>query len=158
MKNISIFAALFLCLLAGCSTDNPEASNGGMAQKFEKTDVFKIKAAVYGYLLQQHFWDGGDYTAIFLEGSDAEVAALMRMFPNHVPPIKPGDRAELRPNQAPIDRDTGKPAMILSAKAMDPSNGATEAMGTWYGGGAVSGMHAFVVVKVHGEWTIQSVR
>ena len=43
--------------------------------------------AVYGYLLQQHFLNGGGYTAIFLEGSDAEVAALIRKFPDHVPPL-----------------------------------------------------------------------
>jgi len=159
MKTILIACALLLCLLAGCATDrDSEGNNGGHAQKIEKTDDFKIKAAVYGYLLQQHFLDGGGYTAIFLEGSDAEVAALIRKFPNHVPPLKPSDRAQIRPHQTPLDKDTGKPAIVLSAKALDPTNGASEAIGTWYGGEAVSGLCAFVLVKAHGEWTIQSAR
>ncbi len=48
--------------------------------------------------------------------------------------------------------------MILSAKAMDPTNDVAEAIGTWYAGRAVSGLYAFVLVKVDGEWTIQSVQ
>ena len=109
-------------------------------------------------MLERHFSDRDDYSAIFLEGSNARVAALIRKFPHHVPPIKPSDRIQLHPNQAPIDKDTGKPAMILSAKAMDPTNGVAEAIGTWYAGRAVSGLYAFVLVKVDGEWTIQSVQ
>jgi hypothetical protein len=86
------------------------------------------------------------------------VSALIKIFPHHVPPLKPGDRAQLRPNQAPIDKDTGKPGMIFSAKAMDPTNGVSEAVGTWYGGEAVSGLYAFVLVEMDGKWTIQSVK
>ncbi len=97
-------------------------------------------------------------SAIFLEGSDDWVAALIRKFPKHVPPIKPSNRAQLRPNQAPIDKETGKPALILSAKAMDPTNEVSEAIGTWYAGEAVSGLCAFVLVKVDGQWTIQSAK
>jgi hypothetical protein len=62
------------------------------------------------------------------------------------------------PNQAPIDKDTGKPGLILSAKAVDPTNGVSEAIGTWNAGEAVSGLYAFVLVKIYGEWTIQSVQ
>ena len=159
MKAISIFAALFLCLLAGCSTDKQAEKSAVSSRKSNVTSVsddFKIEMAVYGYLLEKHPWDSGEYTAIFLEGSDDRVAALIRKFPNHVPPIKPSDRAQLRPNQAPIDKDTGKPALILSAKAMEPTNGVSEAIGTWYAGEAVSGLYAFVLMKVDGEWTIQS--
>jgi hypothetical protein len=159
MKTVSIFAALFLCLLAGCSTDKySEIFSSDPIQKLEDGDEFKIEAAVYGYLLQRHFSDQDEYSAIFLEGDTARVAALIRQFPNHVPPIKPSDRIQLHPNQTPIDKDTGKPAMILSAKAMEPTNGVAEAIGAWYAGGAVSGLYAFVLVKVDGEWTIQSVR
>jgi len=158
MKIISVIVAAGVCLLAGCGTNRPSEGAGGSAQKIGKSDDFKIKAAVYGYLLQHQAWVGSNYSAIFLEGSDAEVAALMWKFPNQVPPIKPGDRAQLLPHQTPLDKDTGKPALVLSAKALDPSNGASEAIGTWYGGEAVSGLCAFVLVKAHGEWTIQSVR
>jgi hypothetical protein len=159
MKTISIVVAICLGLLAGCRTGKQtEESGGGHSQNLESRDDFKIEMAVYGYLLEKHPWDNGEYTAIFLEGSDAWVTALIRKFPNHVPPIKPSSRVQLRPNQAPIDKDTGKPALILSAKAMDPTNDVSEAIGTWYAGEAVSGLSAFVLVKVDGEWTIQSAK
>jgi hypothetical protein len=159
MKTVLIFAVVFLCLLAGCSTNKYSGKySAHPVQKIEDGDEFKIETAVYGYLLQRHFSDQDEYSAIFLEGDDARVAALIRKFPNHIPPIKPSDRILLHPNQTPVDKDTGKPAMILSAKAMDPTNGVAEAIGTWYAGGAVSGLYAFVLVKVDGEWTIQSVK
>ncbi len=47
---------------------------------------------------------------------------------------------------------------LQHGKAMDPTNGVAEAIGTWYAGGAVSGLYAFVLVRVDGEWTIQSVQ
>ncbi|MGO9587348.1 MAG: hypothetical protein ACLP2Y_14220 [Limisphaerales bacterium] len=157
MKTISIVAAICLCLLAGCRT-NRKAVDLGEAPKLESRDDFKIELAVYGYLLEKHPWDNGEYTAIFLEGSDDWVTALIRKFPNHVPPLKLSNRAQLRPNQAPIDKDTGKPALILSAKAMDPTNDVSEAIGTWYAGEAAAGLCAFVLVKVDGQWTIQSAK
>jgi hypothetical protein len=157
MKTISIVAAVCLGLLAGCRTGK-QAEQSGPNRKFEASDDFKIEVAVYGYLLERHFSDQGEYSAIFLEGSDAWVAALIRKFPNHVPPIKPSNRMQLHPNQTPIDKDTGKPAMILGVEAMDPTNGVAEAIGTWYAGGAVSGLDAFVLVKVDGEWSIQSAK
>ena len=160
MKSISIFAAVFLCLLAGCSTGKYGAASahGRPAPRLEDQDDFQIEAAVYGYLLGRHFSDHNEFSAIFLEGSEARVAALMRKFPHHVPPLKPSNRVQLHPHQTPIDKDTGRPAMILSAKAMDPTNGVAEAIGTWYAGKAVSGLYAFVLVKVGGVWTIQSVQ
>jgi hypothetical protein len=159
MKTVFIFAAVCLGLLAGCASQRQVGKSvSGHPQKFESRDDFKIEMAVYAYLLEKHPWDNGGYTAIFLEGSDDRVAALIRKFPNHVPPIKPSNRAQLRPNQAPIDKDTGKPALILSAKAMDPTNDVSEAIGTWYAGEAVSGLCAFVLMKVDGQWTIQSAK
>jgi hypothetical protein len=159
MKIVLIFVMLLVCGLAGCRTGKQaEESGGGHSQKLEDRDEFKIEAAVYGYLLERHFSDQVEYSAIFLEGSDAWVAAMIRKFPNHVPPIKPSNRMQLHPNQTPIDKDTGKPAMILGVEAMDPTNGVAEAIGTWYAGGAVSGLYAFVLVKVDGEWTIQNAK
>jgi hypothetical protein len=157
-----IAAAICLCLLAGCASrqaaqasraKTPEAS-----QKLEAGDDFKIEAAVYGYLLEKQPWGGGEYGAIFLEGDDARVAALIRKFPHHVPPLKPGSRAQSLPNRGPLDKDTGKPGLMLSAKAVDPTNGVSEAIGTWNGGEAVSGTSAFVLMEVDGQWTIQSVQ
>ena len=92
-------------------------------------------------------------------GSDARVAALIRKVSASCSAASSRATAlQLRPNQAPIDKDTGKPGLILSAKAMDPTNGVSEAIGTWYAGEAVSGLYAFVLVEMDGEWTIQSVK
>jgi hypothetical protein len=162
MKNkfiniVLIFVVLLVCGLTACRSHQPPQKSDA-SRKIEASDEFKIEAAVYGYLLEKHPWDNNEYTAVFLEGSDARVAALIRKFPNQVPPIKLSNRMQLRPNQTPIDKDTGKPAMILSAKAMEPTNDVSEAIGTWYAGGALSGMYAFVLVKADGEWTIQSAK
>jgi hypothetical protein len=160
MKATPIIAAVCLGLWAGCTSHRavkpPEESSA--SRKLERRDDFKIEAAVYSYLLDKHPWTGGEYTAIFLEGNDDWVAALTRKLPQQVPPIKPSKQAQLRPKEAPIDQDTGMPAVILSAKAMDPTNDVSEAIGTWYAGEAVSGLCAFVLMKVNGEWIIQSAK
>ena len=160
MKIFLILAAVCLGLAAGCTSYRavkPPAESS-VSRKLESRDDFKIEKAVYGYLLEKQPWDNGEYTAIFLEGNSDRVAAMIRRFPNHVPPVKPSSRAQLRPNETPLDKDTGKPAVILSAKAMDPTNDVSEAIGTWYAGEAASGLCAFVLMKVDGEWTIQSAK
>jgi hypothetical protein len=48
--------------------------------------------------------------------------------------------------------------MILGVEASEPVNGTVEAIGTWYGGGAVSGHYAFSLKKVNGEWMIENVK
>lgn len=152
VKRNVVLAALTVCVLGGCGTSR-------YAEKFSETaDEYKIAEAVYGFMLQRHFWDSREYAAVFLNGSDDEVAALIRKFPNHVPPIKPGHAAELRPNRTPIDKDTGKPAMIFSAEVMEPTGNEAEAIGTWYAGAAVTGHYAFTLERVDGGWNIQSVK
>src|SRR5258708_28511625 len=101
MKLKTFFAALCACLLAGCSrkkekivcSDEPSSPAAGtnvvalpQPKKLEKADELKVREAVFDYLLSRHFWDNGDYSAIFLQGNDDEVAALTKKFPNHVPP------------------------------------------------------------------------
>jgi hypothetical protein len=144
------FAAVAVCLLAGCNT-------GKYAEQFNETsDEYKIEEAVYGFMLQRHFWDSGDYAAVFLKGSDDEVASLIGKFPNHVPPIKPSRHADLQPNRTPIDRDTGKPAMIFSVEVAEPSGNEAEAIGTWYGGVAMTGHYTFTLKKstVNGKFKV----
>ena len=158
---------LSACLLAGCGTDQfkderpqpqgrPLDSLVPISKKLGEQDLFKVELAVYGYLLQRHFWDGNDYSAIFLQGEDDEVDALIKQFPNHAPPIKTSDHAELFPNHTPIDKDTGRPAMILSVDALDPANNTVEAIGKWYAGGAVSGFYTFSLQKSGETWVIES--
>jgi len=109
-------------------------------------------------LLNRHFLDGGEYSAVFVQGNDEEVAALIQQFPNHVPPIKPSDQADLRPNQTPLDRQSGKPAIIFSVDAMDPVDDTVQAIGRWYAGGAVSGFYTFALQKTGGDWVIESAK
>jgi len=160
MKSISILAAILLCLLAGCASHRlAKATNAKVVsenQKIAVSDDFKIEVAVYAYLLNKHPWAGGKYASIFLQSSDDRVAVLVKQFPHLTPPLKPGNRAQLRPDQAPLDKDTGKPALLLTAKAVDPTNGVSEAVGSWNGGETASGLYAFVLVEMNGEWTIQS--
>jgi hypothetical protein len=157
MKTILILAALLIGLLAGCRTHRP-AEPSGAGQAFEAGDDFKIEAAVYGYLLDKHPWDSGACGAIYLETGDARAMALVKKFPKAVLPLKPVSQAKRQPTLAPTDLSTGKPGVLLSAKAMDPTNGVSEAVGTWYAGEGMSGLYAFVLVETDGQWTIQSVK
>ncbi len=157
MKAASIFATICLCLLAACRTGK-QVESTRESPKPAVSDDFKIEQAVYGYLLEKHPWGDGEYAAIFLTGDDARTSALIKQLPKQVPPLKPVSHARQRPDEAPIDRDTGKPGMLLTAKAVDPTNGVSEAVGTWYGGEAASGLYAFVLVEMNGEWTIQSAK
>ena len=174
LKTKVIFPALFAGLLAGCSTRKeqiqfsdehlPQPTNAATAAvppqtpRLEKGDLLKVETAVYGYLLQRHFWDAGEYSAIFLQADDVEVAAIRRIFPNHVPPIKAAYRAELRPGRTPVDRDTGKPAMILSVDALDPEGDTVAVIGRWYAGDAVTGHYTFSLRRADGGWMIESVK
>jgi hypothetical protein len=184
MKKIPIsmvaafFMTLLLIFLPGCGTDKepiqfseqhmstlgPRAEAPAPAPKkteklkLNKEDSFKVEVTVYRYLLQRHFWDTGEYSAVFLQGDDDEVDALIKEFPDHVPPIKQSYRADLRPNRTPVDKETGKPAMILSVETLDPVDDMVQAVGKWYAGGAVSGFYTFDLKKSGTDWVIESVK
>jgi len=163
-------------LLAGCSTSKdeiqfgdehpPEPTNAPapviavppQPPRLEKAGLLKVEMAVYGYLLQRHFWDAGEYSAVFLQADEAEVAAIRRTFPDHVPPIKEAYRAELRPGRTPVDKDTGRPAMILSVDALEPEGDTVAAVGRWYAGDAVTGFYTFELKKSGADWVIESVK
>jgi hypothetical protein len=122
-----------------------------------KEDETKIELQVFSNLLTRHFWEDGDYTAIFLRADDSEVAALQKSFPDRKPPIKEGYRVDLQPNQSPRDKDTGKPAMILSVDLDEPADdGSVTAIGKWYAGGAVTGFYSYQLKKSGGDWVIQN--
>jgi len=163
MKFAFIFPAAISCLLAGCASHQPAppaavAVTAPARRNFENTDSFKIETAVYGYLLEKHPWGDQPYAAIFLGGNEDRAAAMIEKLPKSALPLKPASRANLRPNQAPIDADTGKPALLVTARALGPTNGVSEAVGTWYGGGDDSGLLAFVLIEADGRWTIQSAK
>jgi hypothetical protein len=110
-------------------------------------------------LLERHFWDLADYSAVFLAADDAQVATLMAKFPAHNPPIKQSYHASLVSHQTPVDKDTNKPAMILSAEVGEPNaDDSVDALGRWYAGDAVAGFRAFNLKKVAGDWQIANVK
>ncbi len=159
-------------LLAGCGTDNEKiyfasevkvpasvAVAAPVAPTLSKADEHQIDMVVFSYQFERHPWDGGNYSALFLQADDAVVDAMIKKFPNHVPPIKQSSRIDLRANQSPLDKDTGKPVMILGADVGDPAaDGTVEVTGRWYAGGAVQGFYTFKLKKAGDGWTIDSVR
>jgi hypothetical protein len=134
------------------SPRNPEKN------KLEKPDLQKVEVAVYRELLQRPLWEAGNYSAVFLQGDDDEVAALIKAFPNHVPPIKESSNADLRPNQAPLDKETGKPAIILSVETQEPADNTVQAVGKWFAGNTVSGSHVFILRKSGDDWLVQNAK
>jgi len=164
-------AALLALLTAGCQSDKTEIvfSDSATLPKLHenpiapakvaslpKEDEAKIEIQVFSNLLTRHFWEDGDYTAIFLRADDAEVARLQKQFPERKPPIKESYRVDLQPNQSPRDKDTGKPAMILSVDLDEPAaDGSVTAIGKWYAGGAVTGFYSYQLRKSGDDWVIQ---
>ena len=128
-----------------------------ISRKLAKPDQYQIEQLVYGYLLGRHFWDNGDYTAVFLQTTEEQSELIRQQFPKHVPPIKPSYHANLPENRTPVDRDTGKPAMVLSVETGELNDdGSVDAIGRWYAGGAVSGFYSFVMKKDGDTWRIDS--
>lgn len=127
--------------------------------KLEKADELQIDGLIFGYLLDRHFWDLPNYTAVFLQADESEVRAMMKKYPNHVPPIKDAVHASVHPHRAPVDKDTRKPAMILSVDLNEPNpDGSIDAIGRWFAGDAVTGFRAFHLVKGDEGWKIADVK
>jgi hypothetical protein len=164
-----------LCLffLSGCADKEPiQFSDEHMAtlgvraeapapakpekQKLSNDDLHKVEVAVYRELLQHPLWEAGNYSAIFLQGDDDEVTALIKAFSNHVPPIKESSNADLRPKQVPLDKETGKPALILSVETQEPAGNMVQAVGKWFAGDAVSGSHVFILHKSGDDWLVEN--
>jgi len=127
--------------------------------RLEKADELKIEQVIFGYLLDRHFWDLADYSAVFLQADDSQVKVMINKFPDHIPPIKYNYHVIAHPHKTPLDADTNKPAMILSADVNEPNADETvDAIGRWYAGDAVTGFRAFHLQKVDGDWQIITVQ
>jgi hypothetical protein len=128
-------------------------------KKLAKADEVKIEQVIFSYLLERHFWDLAEYSAVFVQADDAQVEWLMQKFPGHLPPVKMSYHANLRANQTPLDKDTGKPAMILSADVNEPdADGSVAALGRWYAGATVAGFYTFSLKPDGEDWKITSVQ
>jgi hypothetical protein len=65
----------------------------------------------------------------------------------------------VHPHKTPLDADTYKPAMILSADVNEPNqDGSVDATGRWYAGDAVTGFRAFHLEKAGDDWQITEAR
>jgi hypothetical protein len=127
--------------------------------RMDTADEIRIEQVIFGYLLERHFWDLADYSAVFLQADDAQVKAMIKKYPDHVPPIKLSFHGRIEAHKTPVDRDTDKPAMILSADVNEPNaDDSVDAIGRWYAGDVVTGFRAFHLTKVDGDWQIASVQ
>jgi hypothetical protein len=171
MKRLFSGAVLGVLLTAGCAKDEPiyfasearipasVAAASTAPHGLSKSDEEKIDMVVLGYLLDRQVSTNGNYTAVFLQADDAVVKAMMKKFPNHNPPLKENSRVDLRSKQSPLDKDTGKPAMILGVDAGEPgSDGTVNVIGRWYAGVAAQGYDTFTLKKTGGDWPIASVK
>jgi hypothetical protein len=135
------------------------ASTPPAQPRLEKADELKIEQVIFSYLLDRHFWDLADYSAVFLQADDSQVKAMINKFPDHAPPIKYSYHVIAQPHKTPLDADTHKPAMILSVDVNEPNADATvDAIGRWYAGDAVTGFRAFHLQKTDGDWQIITVQ
>jgi hypothetical protein len=168
---VAALAALLLCALAGCahlSEVEVAALNGGEARalaeespmgrpKRSAAEETQMAGMVYANLLARRNFADGEYSAIFVKGSAAEVAALMRQFPNHIPKIKPLARLQLVPNRTPIDLDTGKSAVLLGVSVGEAEEDRAEAVATVNAGPLMSSTLIFGLRRVKGQWGVESI-
>jgi hypothetical protein len=117
----------------------------------EERDKFEIETAIYRHLFGMRFWKQRDYSATFLGGSDEKVNRLVHEFPHQVPKIKPSYLAELRTPSTPIDKQTGKPALILTVTVSEPEGDLAGAVGKYYARALIQGKFCFSQRKKEGK-------
>ena len=172
--NPKIFPGLVVViLLVGCAAPetiplNDEAEIARLEQHaappspvrtgLDKAEVRQIETEIFTWLLQRPIGEDGAYSAAFLKTDEATAAALMMRFPPHVPPLKPIWHLETRPGQSPLDKDTGRAAVILSVETLDPDHGVVQAVGKWFAGDAATGFHTFALKQTEAGWRIQNVK
>jgi hypothetical protein len=137
-------------LLAPLPPDPPPIGSSKLA----KAEVAQIETAIFENLLARHLGDDGTYSAVFLHASQATTEALMEKFPHHQPPIKQLWHLEMRGTQSPLDRDTERPALVLSVETLEPENNLVQAIGRWNGGEAVKGFCTFDLGKIDRVWIV----
>lgn len=171
LKFQHLFALASVMLAAGCGSYEPvqfiseakppafATGTTNAASNLSKADEKKIQLAVYSYLLGREQPEAGTCSALFAQADDDVVDALIKKFPNHVPPIKQSKNLDLGSGKAPLDKETGKPVMILGADVGEPNaEGTVEVVGRWYAGNDVKGVSMFSLRKTGDDWPILSVR
>lgn len=161
----AVVALVFVA--AGCGSYDPvpfvsEArppafvtGTNAVSDYLSKADEKDIQMVVYSYLLGRDLTDGGQYSAFFVQADDDLVEELIKKFPGHVPPIKQSYHIDLRANQSPLDKDTGKPVMILGADIGEANpDGTVDVIGRWYAGVAVKGFYKLSLKKNGSQWEL----
>ena len=126
--------------------------------RLEKAEMRQIETEIFTWLLQRPIGAGGACSAVFLKTDEAATSALMKQFSDHVPPLKQLWHLEMRPGLSPLDRDTGRPAVLLSVELAEPENGIVTAVGKWFAGDAAADFHTFELKKTGDGWRIQTVK
>jgi len=167
------FGLLGTSLLAGCATsENIPLSDDAQVVGLEKQAALpppakpslgkaerqEIERIVFAWLLQRPLGEDNVCTAVFLQADESTTTAFQKEFPEHRPPIKQLWHLEVRPGQSPRDKDTGRPAMILSVDVAEPENSGVAAIGKWSAGDAAAGYHTFDLKQTDAGWQIQSVK
>lgn len=169
-----VFSLLAIAGCAGCATPetiplSDEAQIARLRQAaaplpapvapaLKREEIQQVEREIFVWLLQRPLGDDQDYSAVFLQADERMTAGLMKQFPAHIPPIKQLWHLQTRLNQSPLDKDTGQPAVILSADVLDPEEGVVQAVGKWFGGAAAAGFHTFELRQHDGDWRIESVK
>ena len=170
-KKLYLPALLAVALLDGCTT--PETilltddvsltrreQTGSPAvpakEVLSPADLGKIEREVFLRLLASPVGKDSGYSAIFLQADEATTTSLIKRFSARVPPIKQLWHLETRPGQSPLDKDTGRAAVILSVDTLEPENGRVMAFGRWFAGEAAAGFHTFELIKTGDDWRIES--
>ena len=122
-----------------------------------KSELAQIEMEIFSHLLARHFGDDEHFSAVFISGEESRTEALIQKFPQHIPPIKAWWHLDQRPGLSPLDRDTGRPAILLSADVADPEAGRVLALGKWFAGDSVAGFYRFELKQQGGNWVIASV-
>jgi len=132
---------------------------GSLIRKLDKADETQIELVAFSYLLEQHLVDVTGCPAVFLQADEAQVAALMKKYPDHLPPIKPGDQALITDRHAPVDKASNKPALVLSAEVTEPNaNGTVDVAGRWSIGEMTPGFRVLRLKKTGADWQITEVK
>jgi hypothetical protein len=123
-----------------------------------RAEVTQVEREVFTQLLQRDFGDEADFSAIFLKADERETALLQKKFPHHHPPIKQLWHGDIRTGFSPMDKDTGRAALVLSAEATDPEDGIVTGIGRWNAGEAVKGFRTYKLQKTGGAWVVVEAR
>ncbi len=170
-KTLLLGGALWIGLTTGCvnysekivltsepARYQPPAPVTAAALGLTRAEVTQVEREVFTQLLQRDFGDEADFSAVFLQTGERETVLLQKKFPHHHPPIKQLWHGDIRTGFSPMDKDTGRAALVLSAEATDPEDGVVTGIGRWNAGETVKGFSTYKLQKTGGAWLVQGAK